>query len=52
MWNGDFEEEVYIEYPEDFLVPENEDYVFRLRKAMYGMKRAPISWYAILNKYL
>ena len=36
--NGDLEEEVYIEQPEGFLLSKNEDYVCKLKKALYGLK--------------
>ena len=26
--------------------------VFRIKKALYGLKKAPITWYARLEKYL
>ena len=36
--NGKLEEEVYIEQPEGFLLSENKDYVYKLNKAVYGLK--------------
>jgi hypothetical protein len=33
--NGELEEEVYIEQPEMFLLPEREDYICILKKALY-----------------
>jgi hypothetical protein len=36
--NGELEEEVYIEKPEGFQLSENEYYVCRLKKALYGLK--------------
>ena len=36
--NGELEEEVYIEQPEGLLLSEKEDYVCRLKKALYGLK--------------
>jgi hypothetical protein len=39
--NGELEEEVYIEQPEGFLLSEREDYVCRLKKSLYGLKKAP-----------
>jgi hypothetical protein len=50
--NGELEEEVYIEQPEGFQLSENVDYVCKLKKALYGIKQAPRSWYSRLDKYL
>ena len=36
--NGELEEEVYIEQPEEFQLLENPDYVCKLKKALYGIK--------------
>ena len=36
--NEELEEEVYIEQPEGFLLSEKEEYVFILKKALYGIK--------------
>jgi hypothetical protein len=50
--NGELEEEVYIKQPEGFQLSENEDYVCKLNKALYGLKHAPRAWYSRLDKYL
>ena len=50
--NGELEEEVYIEQPECFLLSDKEDYVCRLKKALYGLKKSPRAWYAHLDGYL
>jgi hypothetical protein len=34
--NGDLKEEVYMEQPDGFQVQEVEQYVYRLKKALYG----------------
>ena len=39
--NGELEEEVYIEQPKGFLLFDKEDYVCRLKKALYHLKQAP-----------
>jgi hypothetical protein len=50
--NGELEEEVYIEQPEEFKLSENVDYVCKLNKDLYGLKQAPRTWYSKLDKYL
>eukprot|EP00253_Pinus_taeda_P004411 PITA_04411 len=39
--NGDLEEEVYIEQPDRFILGNDPKLVCRLKKALYGLKRAP-----------
>ena len=39
--NGDLEEEIYLEQPEGFIVPRQEQKVCRLIKSLYGLKQAP-----------
>ena len=43
--NGEIEEEVYIEQPNGFMIHEKESHVCRLKKALYGLKKPPRSWY-------
>ena len=50
--NGELEEEVYIEQPEGFQLSKNTYYVCKLKKALYGLNKAPRAWYYILDKYL
>eukprot|EP00253_Pinus_taeda_P026120 PITA_26120 len=50
--NGDLEEEVYIEYPEGFILGNDAKLVCKLKKALYGLKQAPRAWYYHLDKYL
>lgn len=47
--NCDSEEEVCIEQPEGFQLPERKDYTCKLRKYIYGLKQAPRAWYARLD---
>lgn len=36
--NGYLDEEVYVKQPKDFVDPENQNYVYRLNKALYALK--------------
>jgi hypothetical protein len=38
--NGDLEEEVYMEQPEGFSLTNNINYVFKMKKPLYGLKQA------------
>ena len=40
------DEEVYMELPHDFMTKDdnNNDYVLKLNKSLYGLKHAPLSW--------
>ena len=49
--NGELEE-VYIEQPTGFLLNKEKDIISRLKKALYGLKKAPRTWCARLDKYL
>ena len=43
--NGDLDEEVYMEQPEEFVLPVNEKQVCKLVKSLYGLKQAPKQWH-------
>ena len=51
-FNGILEEEVYVQQPESFLVKGKEDKVYRLKKALCGLKQAPWTWNARIDGYL
>lgn len=50
--NGEIEEEVYVTQPEGFVKKDREQMVYKLIKALYGLRQAPRAWYAKLNKCL
>jgi hypothetical protein len=50
--NGTLEEEVYIEQTEGFMLSENQDYVCKLKKTMYGLKQAHRAWFSRLDQYI
>ena len=39
--NGELEEEVYVQHPPGFEDPNFPDFVYRLLKALHGLKQAP-----------
>ncbi|WVZ98520.1 hypothetical protein U9M48_043950 [Paspalum notatum var. saurae] len=43
---------VYVEQPPGFEDPNNPNHVYRLSKALYGMKQAPRAWYERLRDFL
>ncbi|WVZ75759.1 hypothetical protein U9M48_023791 [Paspalum notatum var. saurae] len=50
--NGFIEEEVYVRQPPGFESAKFPDRVYKLRKALYGLKEAPRAWYARLKSFL
>lgn len=50
--NGDLHETIYMEQPESFLVKGKEDKVYKLNKAIYGLKQASKAWYEKINGVL
>ena len=50
--NGDLKEAVFVKQPPGFEDAELPDHVFRLNKALYGLKKTPGAWYERLSKFL
>jgi hypothetical protein len=50
--NGQIEEEVYIEKPEDFVMHNEKYHVCRLKKSLYAIKQAPCDWYDKMDGFL
>ena len=42
--NGVLQEEIYVEQPEGFIIPGQEEKVYGLKKVLYGLKQAPRAW--------
>ncbi|GJU55280.1 retrovirus-related pol polyprotein from transposon TNT 1-94 [Tanacetum coccineum] len=52
FFNGPLKEEVYVAQPEGFVDPNHPEKVYLLRKALYGLKKAPRAWYDELSNFL
>nr|GEX80066.1 retrovirus-related Pol polyprotein from transposon TNT 1-94 [Tanacetum cinerariifolium] len=50
--NGKLKEEVYVSQPKGFVDPNHLTHVYRLKKALYGLKKAPRAWYDTLSRFL
>ena len=50
--NGELQEEVYVTQPKGYVKQGQESKVYRLLKALYGLRQAPRAWYAQLNRCL
>jgi hypothetical protein len=50
--NGFLEEEVYVRQPTRFESVEFPHRVYKMRKALFGLKQAPRAWYSRLRGFL
>ena len=50
--HGELKEEVYVTQPEGFVIKGEETKVYRLHKALYGLRQAPRAWNVKLNQIL
>ena len=50
--NGFINEEVFVEQPPESDTFNFPNHVFKLKKALYGLKKAPKAWYERIRKFL
>ncbi|GKA95223.1 retrovirus-related pol polyprotein from transposon TNT 1-94 [Tanacetum coccineum] len=50
--NGPMKEEVFVSQPDIFVDPDFPNHVYRLKKALYGLKEAPKAWSDKLSSFL
>jgi hypothetical protein len=50
--NDEMDEEVYIEHQEGFMIHNEKSHVCRLKKALYGLKKALRAWYEKMDEFL
>ncbi|GJW50325.1 retrovirus-related pol polyprotein from transposon TNT 1-94, partial [Tanacetum coccineum] len=50
--NNELKKEVYVSQPKGFVNQDNPSHVYKLKKAIYGLKQAPHAWYDILSSFL
>nr|GEU35923.1 uncharacterized mitochondrial protein AtMg00810-like [Tanacetum cinerariifolium] len=49
---GNLWEEVYVSHPDEFVDPDNPNHVYKLKKALYDLKKAPRARYDMLSSFL
>lgn len=50
--NGKLEEEIYMEQPEGYIQPGQENLVCKLQKSLYGLKKSPRCWNTAFREYM
>ena len=50
--HGELKEDIYMLLPEGFLVSSKDDYVYLLKKSIYGLKQSPRQWYMIFDSFM
>nr|GEY67562.1 retrovirus-related Pol polyprotein from transposon TNT 1-94 [Tanacetum cinerariifolium] len=50
--NSELKEEIYVSQQEGFVDHDNPSHVYKLKKALHGLKQAPHAWYDILSSFL
>ena len=52
LLNDYIKEEVYVEQPPRFINPKYPNHVFKLKKALCGLRQAARAWYERLSQFL
>ena len=52
LLNGDLDEEIYMDQPEEFVEHGQESKVCKLTKFLYGLKQAPKQWHEKFDSYM
>ena len=48
----ELEEDIYMEQPEDFVIPGKEKFVCKLKISFYGLKQSPRQWYKRFDTFM
>lgn len=49
--NGELKEEVFVNQPKGFVARGCEEKVYKLKKALYGLRQTPQVWYSRIDGY-
>nr|MCG7218401.1 hypothetical protein [Candidatus Liberibacter asiaticus] len=49
--HGELSEDVYVDQPLGYIKVGEEDKVYKLKKALYGLRQAPRAWYSKIEGY-
>ena len=50
--NGEIDEIIYMEQPENFVIGDLKSMVCKLKKSLYGLKKSPRLWYHKFHKII
>ena len=50
--HGDLEDKIYMYQPKGYEVKQKEDFVYKLKKRLYGIKKYPRKWYLNFDKFM